>query len=154
MSVVNIVMLVALLLVCGSSAAKGRWPERVVCGALLLNAAFSFVPTLLRALRGEAFVAMSPNVALSADIVLLAVLGVVAVRARAAWTLFAAAFQLLATLTSVVNYASGGLNHLAYVTLQNMLWWMTLCAAAYGTWRSWTAKRARTDSSRELSPTG
>ena len=148
MGVIGYLMILALLLVCGAAAIRGGWPERTVAGALLVQFAIGFLGTiLLHVWEGggaEGYKPLPAGTILAVDIVTLAVLWGVAVRARPPWTLFAAAFQLLATLTSVVNSMSGGLNYVAYATAQNMLWWMMLGALAYGAWRSWGTGRAST----------
>lgn len=134
MNSLNTATLVATLLVCGGGLAKGRWPERWVAGALLAFTIVGFAPAVLQVWGLSSAAGHSADISLVLDLALLAVLLCVAVRARPVWTLFPAAFQLLATLVSLVNVSSGHLDRLAYVTAQNTFWWITLCAVAYGSW--------------------
>ena len=136
MNALDFIMYTALLLVCGLSLIKGRWPERIIAVAMMVNFGANTVQ-ILRYLSGRSTSAVySPDVSLAADLVLLGIMGAVALRARPYWTLFPAAFQLLATLVSVIHLSAKTQNLPAYVTAQNTFWWLTLAALAYGLWET------------------
>jgi hypothetical protein len=141
MTLLDFAMFGSLLLVCGLALLRGAVPERLTAIALLIVFAVNSVPLARSLITEEPIVFFSAEATLAIDILLLAALGAVAVTSRPTWTLFAAAFQLLATLISFVNLTDEGLSSLAYLTAQNTLWWLTLVALAWG---AATARPVRT----------
>ena len=134
MTPLDIAMIGTLLIVCVSALIRGRRAERIVATVLAATFAVNAAPAVWALTRGEQRPYYSEPTNLAIDLVLLAVLVGVGVSCRPGWTLFAAAFQLLATLVSFVNLTDEGLSPRAYYTAQNSLWWLTIGALAYGVW--------------------
>jgi len=140
MSLLEIAMYAALLLVCGAALLRGRRPERLVAGVMLVTFAVNFTPAWHALLAGKPPVFYSPETTLVIDILQLTALLAVALGHRPAWTLFAAAFQLLAMLISFVRLTDRGLSALAYLTAQNALWWLTMATLAFGVWQAMSGR--------------
>ena len=143
MSALDVAMYAALLLVCGAALVKGRRPERLM--ALILLAAFvvNGVPAWRAAVTGQPIALYSPPTTMAIDIVQLVAMLAVALTSRPSWTLFAAAFQLLAALVSFVRITDDRLGAIAYVTAQNTLWWLMLATLGFGVWQAWSRPDAR-----------
>ena len=132
MTLLDYAMCSFLLLVSGVALLRGLWPERLVALTMLLAFAVNLLPLARAVATGEPLAPLSAHASLAIDITMLGALVAVAVSSRPAWTLFPAAFQLLATLVSFVNLTNDRLSALAYVTSQNTLWWLTMAALAWG----------------------
>jgi hypothetical protein len=135
-------MYAAVLLVCGAAMILGRRPERLTAAIMLVAFAVNFAPGWGSLLTGHEIAYYSPGTSLTIDIVQLAAMMVVALAHRPTWTLFAAAFQLLATLISFIRLTESTLGTTAYVTAQNTLWWLTMVALAFGVWNAAMHRRA------------
>jgi len=142
MSLLDIAMLTALLLVCGGAFLFGGKPERLVAAALLANFAVHNAAAVPALVSGEAGASFSAETSLVLDMVLLGVLVPVALAFRPLWTLFVAAFQLVALLTSVILITDDRVSVVAYVTAQNMLWWLCITALALGVWEAAASRTA------------
>ncbi|MDE2488318.1 MAG: hypothetical protein KGO51_13065 [Alphaproteobacteria bacterium] len=122
------------LIVCGAALWKGGRDERVVAVGLLLSWAVSYLSLIQRrpgTQWGE----------FAADALLLALLGVVALRSRRYWPLAAAAFQLLAVVTHAATLVDRHLGAWAYITA-NVIWTQLITMAlAIGTYNDWRARR-------------
>ena len=148
MSTLDVTMYAALLLVCGAALVKGRRPERLMALVLLAAFAVQAVPAWRALLTSEPIALYSAPATMAIDIVQLAAMLAVALTSRPGWTLFAAAFQLLAALVSFIRITDDRLGLVAYVTAQNTLWWLTLVALSFGVWQAWSAGRAGADGRR------
>ena len=141
MSLLDLVMYAALLVVCAAAWARGQRPERLAATILFAMFVVNVVPGWRALATGEPIAVYSASATLAVDIVALAGFIAVAVSSKPSWTLFAAAFQLIATLISFVRLTDESLSPLAYFTSQNTLWWLTLAALAFGVWNASSARR-------------
>jgi hypothetical protein len=121
-----------IFIVCGAALWQGGEAERYVAAAFLVNFGVNSIQTARAVISGVAVAPFDPTISLVTDLVLLAVLLAVALSYKPVWTLFVAAFQLLATLTSVVRLTDPDVSPLAYITAQNTLWWLSLAVLAIG----------------------
>ena len=140
MPLVYISMWLALALACGGAWVKGGRTERLMALALAINLAMGLWPVFLGLFSGQPIEVLGPQATLALDIVLLGALVAIAISSKPLWTLYAAGFQLLATLTSFVRILNVDLTALAYVAVQNTLWWLTMAALGFGIWDASRAK--------------
>jgi hypothetical protein len=145
MSLLDVAMYAALLLICGAAFLKGGRPERLVATAELVAFGVNASPGWRALVTGQPIELMSAPATLAVDILLLGALVGVAVSCRPHWTLFAAAFQLIATLISFVRLTNTTLSPVAYFTAQNTLWWLTLASLAFGVWAAGTRRETPAD---------
>lgn len=141
MSLLNILSFLALALACAAAWVKGRRPERLVALALVINVALNMSAGLLGRISGEPVGFLGAQATLALDILLLGALVAIAISSKPLWTLYAAGFQLLATLTSFVRITNESITALAYIAVQNTLWWLTVAALGFGIWDASRAKR-------------
>jgi hypothetical protein len=85
--------------------------------------------------------------AFGADIALLAVITVVAVRSPHYWPLFAAAFQLLCVMIHVARLSDPGVRAWAYATGQVIFTQLYMWAIVVGIWNSWRGRRRQLETS-------
>jgi hypothetical protein len=122
------------VLVCGAALWKGDWEERVVGGGLGLSCAVTVIARDLSWPRVQL-------AELGGDILMLALLFVVALRTKKFWPLFAAAFQLLAVMTHVAKTADSTLHQWAYVTAIVIWTYLIFIALGVGAWNAWRKRR-------------
>lgn len=122
---------VMLALSCGYALTRGGPPERIVGGSLLVAAAataLSFSPFASRFLGLETRV-------LAIDVILLAILTMVAVRADRGWTLVIAGLQLATVGAHVVKAITPQMIGVTYALMIAMWSYPILVVLAMGTWR-------------------
>lgn len=140
MQPVYIAMWLVLVLACAGAWLKGGRPERLTALALAINLAMGAWPVLVGLFRRQPAEFPGPQVTLAFDILLLGALVAIAISSKPLWTLYAAGFQLLATLTSVIRFLNESLSAQAYAAVQTTLWWLTMAALGFGIWDASRAK--------------
>jgi hypothetical protein len=123
-----------MVIVCGSAFWKGGRDEQIAAGAIALAVLITVV------LRDPNWAGTQWG-AFAADIGLLVVLVVLALRSARFWPLFAAAFQLLCLVTHVARILDPGVREWAYATGQVIWTQWVLFSIAIGTFNNWRRNR-------------
>jgi hypothetical protein len=139
--------LTLMIVICGSAFWKGGRDEQVAAAGVLL----SWLATLI--LHDPRWLGPQWG-AFGADVALLMLITVVALRTDRYWPLFAAGFQLLCVMTHVARITDPGVRAWAYATGQVIFTQLYMWAVAVGVWNAWRARRQPASSDPPISVPG
>lgn len=124
--------------VCVFALWQGDQPERVGAGAYLL----AWLLTLV--IQNDAQLTSLQPPMLAIDVVVLGIFVGLAWKSHKTWPLWAAAFQLLATMAYFVPMVDARLPAWSYLTVVNIAGYGVLASLGIGTFWAWQERRVQT----------